>query len=142
MPRYFAAMADVGILSVDVLACKELKDKDWFSKNDPYVTMTLSGGDGRGGAAQNDNTGGRQVTVRTKTLHGAGKNPVWTNESHDFQIVPQLGLNLEVEVFDYDVSAQAVRRASERGNTPDHCGACSVNRATAAATPSARPCWP
>eukprot|EP01046_Picozoa_sp_COSAG06_P078680 COSAG06_NODE_26245_length_618_cov_9.400771_1_plen_30_part_10 len=30
-------MTDVGILTIHVLACKELKDKDWFSENDPYV---------------------------------------------------------------------------------------------------------
>jgi hypothetical protein len=95
-------MTDVGILTIHVLACKELKDKDWFSENDPYVVLHLTGGDGRAGAGQADNQGGRAVTVRTKTLHGAGKNPKWTNEIHDFQIVPRKGLAMEVEVFDYD----------------------------------------
>ena len=95
-------MANVGILAVDVLQCRELKDKDWFSKNDPYVTLELKGGMGRDGAGQADNAGGRVDKVRTATLHGAGSNPKWTNEQHDFQVVPRDGLTMEVEVFDYD----------------------------------------
>lgn len=93
---------DVGILAIDVLQCRDLKDKDWFSKNDPYVVLELKGGMGREGAGQASHTGGREVKVRTKTLMDAGSNPVWTNEKHDFQIVPRDGLTMEVEVFDFD----------------------------------------
>jgi hypothetical protein len=95
-------MGEVGILAIDVLQCKDLKDKDWFSKNDPYVVLELKGGMGRDGAGQASHDGGREVKVRTKTLMGAGANPVWTNEKHDFQIIPNDGLSMEVEVFDFD----------------------------------------
>ena len=84
-------MSKVGILAIDVLQCKDLKDKDWFSENDPYVVLELKGGMGRSDAGQAAHEGGREVKVRTKTLHNAGRNPKWTNEQHDFQIGTSAG---------------------------------------------------
>jgi hypothetical protein len=57
----------VGILQVEVVACKHLKNKDWFSENDPFVVLSVKGG-----------TQGRSTEVRTRELTGAGQvRDIW-----------------------------------------------------------------
>eukprot|EP00197_Chlamydomonas_leiostraca_P007216 CAMPEP_0202865554 /NCGR_PEP_ID=MMETSP1391-20130828/6227_1 /ASSEMBLY_ACC=CAM_ASM_000867 /TAXON_ID=1034604 /ORGANISM="Chlamydomonas leiostraca, Strain SAG 11-49" /LENGTH=341 /DNA_ID=CAMNT_0049545413 /DNA_START=102 /DNA_END=1127 /DNA_ORIENTATION=- len=72
-----------GVLTVQLLFAKDLKDGDLFGKQDPYAKLTV----------------GNQ-TFRSKTHNRGGKNPVW-NETFRFTVINEN--TLEVTVWDEDM---------------------------------------
>ncbi|GIL63320.1 hypothetical protein Vafri_17413 [Volvox africanus] len=74
---------DSGLLTVTVEYAKDLKDKDWFGKQDPYAVLRVGG-----------------QTFRTKTHNNGGKNPVW-NETFHINVINDN--TIDVTIFDSDV---------------------------------------
>lgn len=65
-----------------------LKDKDWFGKQDPYCLLTVGG-----------------QTLRSRTATDGGKNPVW-NQTFKFNVINENDLTITCK--DEDVSADDV----------------------------------
>lgn len=63
------AMSYAGTLEILAVEGKGLKDKEIFSKQDPYLKLILDG-----------------AQVRTKTHHNGGKNPTWNQTVHLYSI--------------------------------------------------------
>lgn len=76
---------DAGELTVTLEFATNLKDKDWFGKQDPYCLLTVGG-----------------QTLRSKTATDGGKNPVW-NQTFKFNLINEN--DLVITCKDEDVSA-------------------------------------
>ncbi|PNW76446.1 hypothetical protein CHLRE_11g467593v5 [Chlamydomonas reinhardtii] len=74
---------DAGVMSVTLEFAKDLKDADWFGKQDPYCIIRIGG-----------------QTFRTRTAVDGGRNPVW-NETFRFNVINEN--NVDVEIKDEDV---------------------------------------
>ena len=64
-------MTQPGVVKVKVLACRDLKNKDFWSENDPYVTILLEGG-----------VNGMTTEIKTKILKGAGDPALDSRTDH------------------------------------------------------------
>lgn len=74
-----------GKLNCQVVEATNLPDKDWFSKNDPYCIVTLSGSN---------------QSFKTKPRSNSGANAMW-EAAHEFNVID--GNNsLTLQVFDKD----------------------------------------
>ena len=51
---------EAGVLTLTLQYGKDLKDQDWFGKQDPYAVIAVGG-----------------QTFRTRTAVDGGRNPVW-----------------------------------------------------------------
>ncbi|KXZ43576.1 hypothetical protein GPECTOR_86g369 [Gonium pectorale] len=76
---------EAGEMSLTVEYAKDLKDKDWFGKQDPYAMVRV---------------GNQQF--RTRTATDGGKNPVW-NETFRFNIINEN--DAELIIKDDDVAS-------------------------------------
>ncbi|KAG2432134.1 hypothetical protein HXX76_009060 [Chlamydomonas incerta] len=74
---------DAGVMSVTLEFAKDLKDSDWFGKQDPYCIIRVGG-----------------QTFRTRTAVDGGRNPVW-NETFRFNVINEN--SVDVEIKDEDV---------------------------------------
>ncbi|KAG2432135.1 hypothetical protein HXX76_009061 [Chlamydomonas incerta] len=74
---------DAGVMSVTMEFAKDLKDSDWFGKQDPYCIIRIGG-----------------QTFRTRTAVDGGRNPVW-NETFRFNVINEN--SVDVEIKDEDV---------------------------------------
>ncbi|PNW76447.1 hypothetical protein CHLRE_11g467594v5 [Chlamydomonas reinhardtii] len=74
---------EAGVMSVTMEFGKDLKDGDWFGKQDPYCIIRIGG-----------------QTFRTRTAVDGGRNPVW-NETFRFNVINEN--NVDVEIKDEDV---------------------------------------
>ncbi|GLC60148.1 hypothetical protein PLESTB_001579100 [Pleodorina starrii] len=100
---------DAGQLTVTVEYAKDLKDKDWFGKQDPYAVLRV----------------GAQ-TFRTKTHEDGGKNPVW-NETFHINIVNDN--TIDMTIYDSDVGKDDIigtatvvlAKAREQGSDYQQC---------------------
>ncbi|KAG2439068.1 hypothetical protein HYH02_006595 [Chlamydomonas schloesseri] len=79
---------DAGVMSVTLEFAKDLKDADWFGKQDPYCIIRVGG-----------------QTFRTRTAVDGGRNPVW-NETFRFNIINEN--SVDVEIKDEDVGKDDV----------------------------------
>ncbi|KAG2449211.1 hypothetical protein HYH02_005958 [Chlamydomonas schloesseri] len=100
---------EAGELAVTVEFAKDLKDKDWFGKQDPYAVLKV---------------GSQQF--RTRTAVDGGKNPVW-NETFRFNVINEN--DVELIIKDSDVSADdyigtarvSLAKAREHGRDTQQC---------------------
>ncbi|KAG2439059.1 hypothetical protein HYH02_006586 [Chlamydomonas schloesseri] len=79
---------DAGVMAVTLEFAKDLKDSDWFGKQDPYCIIRVGG-----------------QTFRTRTAVDGGRNPVW-NETFRFNIINEN--SVDVEIKDEDVGKDDV----------------------------------
>ncbi|KAG2486404.1 hypothetical protein HYH03_014980 [Edaphochlamys debaryana] len=95
---------DAGTLALTIEFAKDLKDKDWFGKQDPYVVLKCG-----------------SQTYRTKTHTDGGRNPVW-NETFHMNIINDNTIELTIKDSDVgrdDIIGTAVvplARARETGH--------------------------
>ncbi|GIL80601.1 hypothetical protein Vretimale_15911 [Volvox reticuliferus] len=100
---------DSGLLTVTVEYAKDLKDKDWFGKQDPYAVLRVGG-----------------QAFRTKTHSNGGKNPVW-NETFHINIINDN--TIDITIYDSDVGKDDIignttvvlARVREQGQDYQQC---------------------
>ncbi|EFJ43588.1 hypothetical protein VOLCADRAFT_106750 [Volvox carteri f. nagariensis] len=100
---------DAGILTVTIEYAKDLKDKDWFGKQDPFAVIRVGG-----------------QTFRTRTHNNGGKNPVW-NETFNINIVNDN--TIDMTIYDSDLGKDdfigtatiSLVKAREQGHDYQQC---------------------
>mmetsp|Transcript_22175 Transcript_22175/g.46659 ORF Transcript_22175/g.46659 Transcript_22175/m.46659 type:complete len:134 (-) Transcript_22175:1587-1988(-) len=96
----------MGILKVRLVEAKNLADKDFFGKTDPYVRLELEQDN-----YFRDHDYGYQISSKKRNE----LNPVW-NEDFSFNNIPTLqNMVLTLRVFDEDI-----------GSRDDKCGRCKI----------------
>ncbi|KXZ54157.1 hypothetical protein GPECTOR_5g255 [Gonium pectorale] len=74
---------EAGVMSITLEYAKDLKDGDWFGKQDPYCIIRVGG-----------------QTFRTRTATDGGRNPVW-NQTFQFNVINEN--DVELDIKDEDV---------------------------------------
>ncbi len=71
---------DAGVMSITIEFAKDLKDQDWFGKQDPYCQISVGG-----------------QRFRTRTAIDGGKNPVW-NETFSANVINENSVEVVIKV--------------------------------------------
>jgi Ca2+-dependent lipid-binding protein len=95
----------MGVLTIKLIKCDNLKDADFIGKTDPYVKISLE---------QDNFVRDKDYGTQISSTKSGDRNPVW-NETFTFNVDTLNNMVLSLNVFDDDV-----------GSKDDKCGKCKV----------------
>ncbi|GLC51851.1 hypothetical protein PLESTB_000555400 [Pleodorina starrii] len=70
---------EAGLMSINILYAKNIINKDWFGKQDPYCVVRVGG-----------------QTFRTQTAKDGGRNPVW-NETFRMNLLNENDVSIDLK---------------------------------------------